>query len=138
MATTNRLGELLVREKLISLQQLKQAQEEQRRNNTSLGYALAKMGFISDKEITDFLSQQYRVQAIDLNEYEIDEEAIHTESPDMFFVYVLAPTAEGLDKLNDAIRERAKTNPLAGPAFGSMVDFTPHRDQLLRSNATYK
>ena len=71
-------------------------------------------------------------------EYEIDEEAIHTESPDMFFVYVLAPTAEGLDKLNDAIRERAKTNPLAGPAFGSMVDFTPHRDQLLRANATYK
>jgi hypothetical protein len=71
-------------------------------------------------------------------EYEIDEEAIHTESPDMFYVYVLAPTADGLDKLNDAIRENTRTNPLIGPAFGSMVDFTPHRDQLLRANATYK
>jgi hypothetical protein len=71
-------------------------------------------------------------------EYEIDEETIHTESPDMFFVYVLAPTAEGLDKFNDTVRQNAKTNPLAGPAFGSMVDFTPHRDQLLRANATYK
>ena len=83
MATTNRLGELLVREKLISLQQLKAAQEDQRRNNTSLGYALAKMGFISDKEITDFLSQQYRVQSIDLAEYEIDAEIIKLVSKEV-------------------------------------------------------
>jgi hypothetical protein len=43
MSTTNRLGELLVREKLISLQQLRQAQEEQRKNGSNLGYALAKL-----------------------------------------------------------------------------------------------
>jgi type IV pilus assembly protein PilB len=70
----NRLGELLVREKLISLQQLRQAQQEQQKSGVSLGYALAKMGFISDQEITEFLSQQYRVQAIDISEYEIDPE----------------------------------------------------------------
>ncbi|MCS6798443.1 MAG: type IV-A pilus assembly ATPase PilB [Myxococcota bacterium] len=73
---SNRLGELLVREKLISLQQLRQAQEEQRRTGQSLSYALAKMGILSDREITDFLSQQYRVQAIDLSEYEIDPEVL--------------------------------------------------------------
>lgn len=44
MSTTNRLGELLVREKLISLQQLRQAQEEQRKSGANLGYALAKLG----------------------------------------------------------------------------------------------
>ena len=75
---------------------------------------------------------------VSIVEYEIDEETIHTESPDMFIVYILAPTAAGLDKLNDAIREAGKANPLIGPAFGSMVDFGPHRDQLLRANATYK
>jgi hypothetical protein len=31
-----------------------------------------------------------------------------------------------------------KSNPLGGPAFGSMVDFSVHRDYLARSNATYK
>ncbi len=71
-------------------------------------------------------------------EYEIDEEAIHTEAPDMFFIYFLAPTAEGLDKVNDAIREAAKNNPLIGPAIGSLIDYAPHRDQLLRANVTYK
>jgi hypothetical protein len=71
-------------------------------------------------------------------EYEIDEETIHTQDPDSFYVYILAPTADGLDKLNDAIREFGSKNPLFSPAFNSLVDFTPHRDQLWRANATYK
>ncbi|MBX3126733.1 MAG: type IV-A pilus assembly ATPase PilB [Polyangiaceae bacterium] len=76
MSTTNRLGELLVREKLISLQQLRQAQDEQKRSGKNLGYALAKLGYISDGEITNFLSSQYRLPAINLDEYEIEAEII--------------------------------------------------------------
>jgi type IV pilus assembly protein PilB len=76
MANSNRLGELLVREKLISLAQLRAAQEEQQRSGTNLGYTLAKLGYISDNEITNFLSQQYRVPTIDLEEYEIDAEIL--------------------------------------------------------------
>jgi type IV pilus assembly protein PilB len=72
MASGNRLGELLVREKLISLQQLRQAQDEQRKSGTNLGYTLAKLGYISDGEITNFLSAQYRVPAVNLDEYELD------------------------------------------------------------------
>src|SRR5215813_7483131 len=76
MSNTNRLGELLVREKLISLAQLRQAQDEQSRSGQNLGYALARLGFISDQEITNFLSQQYRVPTINLEEYEIDAEIL--------------------------------------------------------------
>jgi type IV pilus assembly protein PilB len=76
MANTNRLGELLVREKLISLSQLRSAQEEQQRSGGNLGYTLARLGYISDNEITSFLSQQYRVPTIDLEEYEIEAEIL--------------------------------------------------------------
>jgi type IV pilus assembly protein PilB len=76
MANTNRLGELLVREKLISLSQLRAAQEEQQRSGGNLGFTLARLGYISDNEITNFLSQQYRVPTIDLEEYEIDAEIL--------------------------------------------------------------
>ena len=51
--SNNRLGELLVREKLISLSQLRQAQDEQQRSGQNLGYTLAKLGYISDTEITN-------------------------------------------------------------------------------------
>ena len=73
-----------------------------------------------------------------IHEYEVDTEAIHTEAPGAFWVFYLAANAEGLDKVNAALREVLKANPLGGPAFGSMVDFTAHRDYLVRTNATYK
>jgi hypothetical protein len=71
-------------------------------------------------------------------EYEIDEEAIHTDSQDRFWIYYIAPDAAGLDKVNDAISEAVKGNPLIGPAIGSMLDSTAHRDSLLLGTVTYK
>ena len=38
--SSGRLGELLVRENLISVQQLRKAQEEQQKNGTRIGSAL--------------------------------------------------------------------------------------------------
>ncbi|HVY46022.1 MAG TPA: type IV-A pilus assembly ATPase PilB [Minicystis sp.] len=91
MSTTNRLGELLVREKLISLQQLRQAQEEQRKSGGNLGYALAKLGYISDGEITNFLSAQYRVPAVNLDEYEIDPEVTKLVSKEVCDKHKIIP-----------------------------------------------
>ncbi|MGH9433531.1 MAG: hypothetical protein ACRD3T_18530 [Terriglobia bacterium] len=71
-------------------------------------------------------------------EYEIDTEAIHTEAPGAFWVVFLAPNAAALDKFNASFRDYQKANPLGGPAFDSVVDFTAHRDYLDRTNATYK
>src|SRR5580692_4567376 len=76
MANNNRLGELLVREKLISLTQLRHAQDEQQKSGNNLGYTLAKLGYVSDDEISSFLSQQYRVPTINLEEYEVDADVV--------------------------------------------------------------
>jgi hypothetical protein len=71
-------------------------------------------------------------------EYEVDEEAIHTQAPGTFWIYYITATAQGLDKVNAALRAALKGNSLAGPAFDSMVDFVPHRDFLAHTDATYK
>jgi type IV pilus assembly protein PilB len=71
-----RLGELLVRENLISLQQLNRAREEAARSGAPLAAALAKLGYTSETEITKFLSQQYRVPAVNLDEFEIDPDVV--------------------------------------------------------------
>ena len=71
-----RLGELLIRENMISLAQLQRAQDEQRRTGGRVGYHLTKLGFIEESELTSFLSQQYGVPSIDLSEFEIDEDVI--------------------------------------------------------------
>src|SRR6187401_784538 len=82
-SSPNRLGELLVREKLISLQQLKQAQTDQAKSGRNLSYTLAKLGYISDGEITDFLSAQYRLPAVKLEEYDIEEDVIKLVAKDV-------------------------------------------------------
>ena len=73
-----------------------------------------------------------------IHEYDIDTQAVHTEAPGTFYIFYIAANAEGLDKVSDAIRERFKANPLSGPAFSSMTDFTAHRDELEMTSATYK
>ncbi|HMR76240.1 MAG TPA: type IV-A pilus assembly ATPase PilB [Polyangiaceae bacterium] len=93
MSTSNRLGELLVREKLISLQQLRQAQDEQKKSGKNLGYALAKLGYISDGEITNFLSAQYRLPAINLDEYEIDSDIIKLVGRDVCEKHKIIPVS---------------------------------------------
>jgi len=73
-----------------------------------------------------------------IHEYEIDTEAIHTEAPGTFWISYIAANSEGLDKVNAAVREAMKANPLGGSGFGSMVDYSQHRDYLVRTDATYK
>jgi len=93
MSNVNRLGELLVREKLISLQQLRQAQDEQRRTGQNLGATLAKLGYISDGEITNFLSAQYRVPAVNLDEYEIDQDVLKLVSREVCDKHKIIPVS---------------------------------------------
>src|SRR6266480_2439202 len=67
-----RLGEILVKESLITQDQLQKALEFQRANGGKLGSCLTKMGFITDDDITGVLSRQYGVPSINLKYYEID------------------------------------------------------------------
>ena len=67
-----RIGELLLKEKLITPEQLQQALTQQKSNGGKLGYNLVKMGFVKDEEITALLSKQYGVPSINLAQFEID------------------------------------------------------------------
>ncbi|HEY3353486.1 MAG TPA: type IV-A pilus assembly ATPase PilB [Polyangia bacterium] len=72
----SRLGELLVRENMISLQQLQKAQEENKRSGGRIGNNLIKLGYIAEADLTSFLSKQYGVPSIDLAQFDIDIEVI--------------------------------------------------------------
>jgi type IV pilus assembly protein PilB len=67
-----KLGEILLKENLISPDQLKQALDHQKANGGRLGNTLVKLGFMSDEEVTAVLSHQYGVPSINLNYFEID------------------------------------------------------------------
>src|SRR6266581_4212086 len=67
-----RIGELLLKEKRITPEQLQQALTTQKANGGKLGFNLVKLGFVKDEEITALLSKQYGVPSINLAQFEID------------------------------------------------------------------
>src|ERR671912_756748 len=66
-----RIGELLLKEKRITSDQLQQALDHQKASGGKLGLNLVKMGFVKDEEITALLSKQYGVPSINLTLFEI-------------------------------------------------------------------
>ncbi len=87
----NRLGELLVRNKLISEAQLTKALEEQKVQGGRLGASLIKLGFIKEDELAAFLSRQYGVPSINLTEFEIDPAVIKLVPPEVAQKYQIVP-----------------------------------------------
>src|SRR5499427_980146 len=88
---SGRLGELLVRENLISVQQLRKAQEEQQKSGSRIGAALIKTGAIEESKLTDFLSKQYGVPAINLKDFDIDPEIIKLVPKDVAEKHLVIP-----------------------------------------------
>ena len=86
-----RLGEILVKEALITQDQLQKALEFQRANGGKLGSCLTKMGFITDDDITGVLSRQYGVPSINLKYYEIDPTVIKLIPQDTATRYQVIP-----------------------------------------------
>jgi type IV pilus assembly protein PilB len=72
----SRIGELLVRENMISLQQLQKAQDEAKRSGQRIGATLARLGFVDDNELSAFVAKQYGLKAINLNNMELDAELL--------------------------------------------------------------
>jgi type IV pilus assembly protein PilB len=86
-----RLGEILLKESLISQEQLQKALEFQRSNGGKLGSCLTKLGYITDDDITGVLSRQYGVPSINLKFYEIDPNVIKLIPQDTALRYQVIP-----------------------------------------------
>ncbi len=71
-----KLGEILVRENLLTPQQLREALEFQREHGGRLGFNLVKMGLVSDDMITAVLSRQYGVPSVNLELFDVDDSVI--------------------------------------------------------------
>ncbi|MBC7963088.1 MAG: type IV-A pilus assembly ATPase PilB [Steroidobacteraceae bacterium] len=90
---SSRLGEILVKNNLISREQLDQALEEQKLsgNQTRLGSILIKQNLLTEENLTSFLSRQYGVPSVNLADYEIDPVVIKIIPPEVVQKYQLVP-----------------------------------------------
>jgi len=86
-----RIGELLLKEKRITPEQLQEALNYQRQNGGKLGYNLIKLGYVKDEEITALLSKQYGVPSIALTQFEIDAAVVKLVPAETAQKYQIVP-----------------------------------------------
>src|SRR6476469_7341139 len=87
----DRLGEILLREGLVTREQLAQALAEQKNTKHRLGYVLVKLGLVQELEITKMLARQYRMPAVDLSRFEVDPKIIKLLPPDVAIKHTVLP-----------------------------------------------
>ena len=86
-----RIGELLLKEKRITPEQLQEALNYQRQNGGKLGYNLIKLGYVKDEEITALLSKQYGVPSIALTQFDIDSAVVKLVPAETAVKYQIVP-----------------------------------------------
>lgn len=86
-----KLGELLVRNKLITKEQLDKALQIQKTSGNKLGYDLVKLGFVTDEDIAQCLSRQFGIPAINLSHFEIDQAVLDLVPVEICRKYDLIP-----------------------------------------------
>jgi type IV pilus assembly protein PilB len=86
-----KLGEILVRENLISPQHLREALDYQREHGGRLGYNLVKLGLVTDDMITAVLSRQYGIPSVNLDLFHIDESVLRLIPQEVSQKYSVLP-----------------------------------------------
>jgi type IV pilus assembly protein PilB len=119
---SSRLGEILIKEKLITSDQLTKALDHQKANGGRLGTSLAKLGIITDDEIIRVLSRQYGVPSINLKYYEVEPSVIKLIPQDTAVRYQIVPLSRVGSTLTIAMTD--PTNVFAMDDIKFMTGFT--------------
>ena len=86
-----KLGNFLVREGLITPEQLDSALQEQKANGGMLGSNLVKMGYIEEAELMEFLSKQFGVPSTDPSKLDVDSDVIEMIPGNIVQKYKIVP-----------------------------------------------
>ena len=124
-AAGDRLGDLLIKEGLITKDQLDKALQEQKANGTRLGYNLVKLGFVQETEITKMLARQFRMPAVDLSRFEVDPKIIKMIPADIALKHLVLPLKKEGRTLTVAMADPTKLGVIDDLKFVTRYDIFP-------------
>jgi len=124
-STERRIGELLLQEDLISVEQLERALEEQSRSGTRLGYCLVAMKMVSEEDLTRILSRQFHIPAVDLSSVEVDEKVIKLVPAEFASKHLIMPIRRSGRTLTVAMADPTDLNVVDDLKFITRFDIEP-------------
>jgi type IV pilus assembly protein PilB len=122
---SDRLGETLLRDGLLSREQLGQALVEQKATKQRLGYVLVKLGFVPELEVTKVLARQYRMPAVDLSRFDVDPKILKLVPGDMAAKGMVLPLKREGRTLTVAMADPSDMGLLEDLKFVTRFDLFP-------------
>jgi type IV pilus assembly protein PilB len=121
----DRLGDTLLRDGLLSREQLTQALLEQKVTKHRLGFVLVKLGLVPELEITKVLARQFRMPAVDLSRFEVDPKILKLVPGDMATKGVVLPLKREGRTLTVAMADPSDMGLLEDLKFVTRFDLFP-------------
>ncbi len=121
----DRIGELLVKDGLITREQLAAALTDARNNNSRVGYSLIKLGFISEEALTLILARQFHVRAVDLNRVEVDPRILRIIPADLARKHLVIPLRRNGRSLTVAMANPGDSRAISDLSFRTRHDIEP-------------
>jgi type IV pilus assembly protein PilB len=110
---SNRIGELLIREGLVSREQFERAMIEARASGSRVGYTLVKLGMLGEHDLALALSRQLGIPAVDLERVRLDPKLLRLIPADIALKHIVVPVRRV---------GRTLTVAMADPADLSLID----------------
>src|SRR5439155_4714526 len=124
-ATAVRIGDMLMREGLITKEQLDRALQEQKQNGTRVGYNLIKLGFIQENELTKMLARQFKMPAVDLSKFAVDPKIAKLIPGEMALKNLVLPLKRDGRTLTVAMADPTNMGVLEDLKFITRYDIFP-------------
>jgi len=126
-ATKNapRIGDLLLKEGLITQDQLNKALQEQRNNGTRVGYNLVKLGYVKETDLTRMLARQHKMPAVDLTKFQVDPRIAKLIPAELALKHSVLPLKRDGRTLTVAMSDPATMSVLDDIKFITRLDIFP-------------
>ncbi|MEO7997666.1 MAG: ATPase, T2SS/T4P/T4SS family [Gemmatimonadaceae bacterium] len=123
--TSDRLGELLVREGLLSREQLAKALHEQAVSGQRLGLTVVKLGMVPETAVVTMLARQYRMPAVDLSRFEVDTRLLKLIPAELANKHTVLPLKRDGRQLTVAIADPTNLGVVDDLKFITRYDIFP-------------
>ena len=120
-----RIGDLLLREGLITQDQLNKALQEQRNNGTRVGYNLVKLGYVKETDLTRMLARQHKMPAVDLTKFQVDPRIAKLIPGELAIKHSVLPLKRDGRTLTVAMSDPATMSVLDDIKFITRLDIFP-------------
>jgi type IV pilus assembly protein PilB len=124
-AKAPRIGDLLLKEGLVTQDQLTKALSEQRHNGTRVGYNLVKLGFVKETDLTRMLARQHKMPAVDLTKFQVDPRIAKLIPAELALKHNVLPLKRDGRTLTVAMSDPATMSVLDDIKFITRLDIFP-------------